>query len=380
MKGITLPDRAEDFTADPVELFFDLAYVFAYSQLVGLLVHDPSWAGFGKVALLFGLIWLPWSQVTWTANAVSGNGRRVRILFLVATATSVPMAASVPTAYDNGGFLFSVSLIVIMAIGFLTMLSALERDGREFSAAATWIAINSAGMVLLIVGAFAEGDARIAWWCGTAAVVIVAMGFAGRGEWVIRPGHMAERHGLIVIIALGEIIVAVGLPVLDALGDGTGLPGATIVSLVASGALAGLLWWGYFDRVSPALEHRAEALVEPRARGRYVRDVYTGAHAAIVGGIIVSAAALEEIALHPSDPIPDTFQYMLIGGLGGLTAGIVAAIWRAYRVIAWERLTAAVVVGAILVSTASLDGVMALVIIDVAVLVMLVLEHVRIER
>ena len=77
MKGIELPPLTEDFTADPVELFFDLAYVFAFSQLVALLINEPTWAGAGKAALLFGLLWLPWQQLTWAANAVSGNGRPV---------------------------------------------------------------------------------------------------------------------------------------------------------------------------------------------------------------------------------------------------------------------------------------------------------------
>ena len=375
-----LPDRTEDFTADPVELFFDLAYVFAYSQIVALLIKDPTWEGVGKAALLFGLIWLPWSQVTWTANAVSGNGRRVRALFLVATATSVPMAASVPSAYDNGGVLFAVSLVIIMLIGFSTMTLALDRGDDEYRSALSWIGVNSIGMVLLLAGAASEGDVRIALWVGTAAFVVIAMGLAGRGDWVIRSGHMAERHGLIVIIALGEIIVAVGLPVLDALEGGAGLPGKTLVSLMASGTLACLLWWSYFDRVGPALEHRAEALTVVRDRGRYVHDVYTGAHAAIVGGVIVSAAALEEIALHPGDEIPDNFSLMLVTGLGMFTAGIVIAVWRAYRVIAWERIAVVAVVAAVLIAGASLEGATTLVIIDLAVLVTLMLEHVRIER
>ncbi|MEY2467426.1 MAG: hypothetical protein QOF21_124, partial [Actinomycetota bacterium] len=81
MKGITVPERTEDFTADPVELFFDLAYVIAFSQLVGVLVHEPTWEGVGKVGLLFALLWLPWQQLTWTANAISGNSRGVRAIF-----------------------------------------------------------------------------------------------------------------------------------------------------------------------------------------------------------------------------------------------------------------------------------------------------------
>ncbi|MBT8208321.1 MAG: low temperature requirement protein A, partial [Acidimicrobiia bacterium] len=88
MKGIELPPPTDDFTADPVELFFDLAYVFAFSQLVGVLIADHSWTGVGRAALLFGLLWLPWQQLTWAANAISGNGRPVRSLFLVATVVS----------------------------------------------------------------------------------------------------------------------------------------------------------------------------------------------------------------------------------------------------------------------------------------------------
>ena len=118
MEGIELPPLTEDFTADPVELFFDLAYVFAFSQLVALLIADPTWAGVGKAALLFGLLWLPWQQLTWAANAILGNGRAVRTLFLVATVVSIPMGASTSTAFEGGGPIFALALTRIMFIGF----------------------------------------------------------------------------------------------------------------------------------------------------------------------------------------------------------------------------------------------------------------------
>ncbi len=380
MKGIPLPDLTEDFTADPVELFFDLAYVFAYAQIVAFLVHDPTWSGAGKAALLFGLIWLPWSQVTWTANAVSGNNRRVRILFLIATATSVPLAASVSTAFDAGGPLFAGSVIGIMLIGFAANTLALERGGAVLRSANTWNGINAAGMVLLAVGAMLDGQPRIWCWLGTLGFVLIAMGVAGRGEWIIRTGHMAERHGLIIIVALGEIIVAVGLPVIDALEAGEGIPAKVAAALVGAAVFACLLWWAYFDRVGPALEHRAEQLTEPQDRGRYVRDVYTGAHAGIVAGIILAAAALEEIALHPGDVIPEEFRLMFIAGLGLSTVSVAIAIWRAYRVVARERLLAGAAVALVLVVTASLQGVVAILIVDVVILVALVFEHARVER
>ena len=122
---------------------------------------------------------------------------------------------------------------------------------------------------------------------------------AGSSEWLVRPGHFAERHGLIVIVALGEVIVALGIPVVAALEESAALPLETIAALVAAGTFAGLLWWAYFDRPLPALEHRHEATEDVIQRGRFARDVYTYAHLPIVAGIILCAAALEEITLHP---------------------------------------------------------------------------------
>jgi low temperature requirement protein LtrA len=380
VKGIEIPEKTEDFTADPVELFFDLAFVFAFSQLVGRLIYDADWTGVGKTALLFWLIWLPWSQFTWAANAVSGNGRAVRVFFLVATAACMPMAASISTAFDDGGPAFALSICVIMAMGIATMFLGVAHDPAIRRAIYLWGTPIVVSMVVLVVGAFLDGSARIVAWCAMALIVMVAMGSAGRGEWLIRGGHFAERHGLILIIALGEIIVAIGLPVVVDLEEGDGLAVRTIISLIAAGAFAGLMWWAYFDRVSPALEHRAEGIDGDRQRGRYARDVYTGAHSVIVAGVVLSAAALEEITIHPSDEILDSFRMMLVGGIGMTLLGVVVAVWRAFGVIARERLVAIAVIAVIVAMTGSVSGLVVLIVVDVVLLAMLAAEHVRIER
>ena len=216
MKGIPLPERTEDFTADPVELFFDLAYVLAFSQLVGLLVDSPSWSGAGRVALLFALLWLPWQELTWSANAVSGNSPSVRLIFLVATATSVPMAASTSTALGAGAPVFAVTLGIIMILGFVTQTLSFERESRcmrpsrggsrsTLSPSSSWAPAPSSAATGV--------SSRLA----SAAIVVGAMIDAGRGGWLVRSGHFGERHTLIVIIALGEMIVVIGLPVVVAL-------------------------------------------------------------------------------------------------------------------------------------------------------------------
>ncbi len=381
MKGITVPDTTEDFTADPVELFFDLVFVLAYSQLVGLLVHHPDWAGVGEAALLFVLMWLPWSQYTWSANAVSGNGRTVRLLFLVATAASVPMAASVSTAFDDGGPLFACSLAVIFVIALLTMRMAFPPGSPVRAATVRWGGTCLVAMAVVIAGSFLDGGARVVAWLVAVAVIVVALVLAGQGEWVVRTGHFAERHGLIIIIALGEVIVAIGAPVVERLETGAGLPATTAVALAATGVFAGALWWAYFDRVSPALEHRGEAVDGDRERGRFARDVYTISHLPIVAGIIVAAAGVEEIALHPDETLPVAFRAMLAGGLALAVLGVAAGVWRTFHVPAWERIAAGALIAAAAFGVGgAVDGVVLLVVVDLVIIGALVAEHVRIER
>lgn len=379
MKGIELPPMTEDFTADPVELFFDLAYVFAFSQLVGLLIADPTWAGVGRATLLFAAMWLPWQQLTWAANAISGNGRPVRLLFLAATVLSVPMGASTSTALEGGGTVFAFALVGIMLIGFsMQALGAVGRtDYRDVIFG--WIAPNLVAMAVLLVGSFFDGNARVVLWLASAAIVLWAMIKAAEGEWPVRSGHFAERHGLIVIIALGEVIVAIGVPVVSALQAGESLTPATIAALLASGAFAGLLWWAYFDRPSPGLEHRSSQL-SGREIGHYVRDVYTWAHAPIVLGIITAAAALEEITLHPVDTVDLEFRAMLAGGLSLFLLGVFLAVWRAFRAHATERVIGAVVIIVLVFAGASLQGVVLLSLVVVVMAVVLLAEHRRVER
>lgn len=379
VRGIEVPERTEDFTADPVELFFDLAYVLAFSQLVGTLIDDPTWTGVGRAGLLFGLLWLPWQQLTWATNVVSGNGRPVRLVMLAATAVSVPMAASTSTALEEGGAVFAVSLTAIMLLGFAVQGLSSERGTANRQTVLRWVAPNVVAIGVLLAGVGVDRDARVAVWLLSLAIVLAAMVMAGKGDWVVRAGHFAERHALIIIIALGEVIVAIGLPVIAALESGEGVPGRTVAALVASGVFAGLIWWGYFDRPGPALEHRAEGLPS-HERGRYVRDVYTWSHAPIVAGIILSAAALEEITLHPRDPVPTAFRVMLFAGLAAATVGVAAAIWRAFRAVTRERLVASATLALLLGVGATWDGIVLLVAVDAVLAATLLVEHRRIEH
>jgi low temperature requirement protein LtrA len=383
MKGIQVPDREEDFTADPVELFFDLVYVFAFSRLVYHLIHHPTWTGVGEFALLFMMIWLPWTQFTWSANAVAGNARPVRVLFLVATVASVPMAGSVTAALSgsgNGGAIFAISLSVILAMALATMIVGFERSSEIRASILRYSVGNWIAIAVMIVGSFLGRTPRL--WCWVLAVVIVVVWTvrAGSSEWLVRPGHFAERHGLIVIVALGEVIVALGAPVVASLDEYGELPTRTLLALIAAGAFGGLLWWAFFDRPSPALEHRHELQHDGRAAGRYARDVYTYAHLPIVAGILLCAAALEEITLHPNDELAEAFRWMLVAGLALNLFGVAAAILRAFGAVARERIAAALVLAAVVGLGGSMSGLTLLILVDMTLLGMLTVEHLRVER
>ncbi|MGI9604633.1 MAG: low temperature requirement protein A, partial [Acidimicrobiales bacterium] len=377
MRGLSIPEASEDFTADPVELFFDLAFVFAFSQLVAHLVHHPTWTGAWEAALLFAILWLPWSWFTWAANAVPGNQRAVRAIFLVATAVTVPMAASVGTAFGSGGATFALSGAAILLMSIALQLLALDSESELYRSAMKLATPVFLAIALLVVGGFVDGNARVALWLAMVVITILGTWSAGSSEWIVRTGHFAERHGLILIIALGEVIVAIGIAVVAGFDEG-GLTGVTRFALFAAGAFAGLLWWSYFDRVLPALEHKGEH-TDASDRGRYARDVYTWAHAPIIAGVITMAAAVEEILLHPSDPLHVEFRWMFAIGVGFYFGGIAITVYRAWRALAFERLTALAVIVVLMMVSGSWEGVWLLVAVNLALLGALVSENFRVE-
>jgi low temperature requirement protein LtrA len=238
---------------------------------------------------------------------------------------------------------------------------------------------NYFAIVLTVIGGFFDREARIVVWIAAMVIVVAGTIRAGSSEWLARPGHFAERHGLIVIVALGEVIVAMSVPVVDALEAGEGLPGETLAAMTAAGVFACLLWWAYFDRVLPALEHRHEGQTDGTDSGRFARDVYTYAHLPIVAGVILPAAAIEEVALHPKDELPLEFRWMLFGGMALFYVGVAVSVWRAFRVVARERLIAGAVLAVVVALGGSINGLTLLVSVDVLLLGVLVGEHWRIE-
>ncbi len=338
-------DRAQGATF--VELFFDLVFVFAVTQITSLVVHDLTWSGVGRAALLFWLVWWAWTQFTWTLNLADTEHVLVRVPTLIATAIAFFMAQSVPDAFAVAGAWFAVSYVAVRLIGIAVQAWVIADDQQQ--SVSSWASWSMLGIVLVVAGGFADPEWRIWFWIAAFAGDLLAAGFAGRNNWVLEPGHFAERHGLIVIIALGESLIAAGVASSEVERDLTW-------ALTAVGAVVATcaLWWNYFG----TLHSRLEQLLDERPQaevGRFARDVFSFWHAVVVAGVILVAVAFEEAIAHPADPLSLGASLALTAGVALFVGGLAGAAWRsgATRSVA-SRLMVAVVTLALTPAISSL--------------------------
>lgn len=307
---------------DFLELFFDLVFVFAVTQLVTLLHGDHSATGWLHAALALWLVWWAWSQFAWAGNAIDLSRTPVRLAVLAVTMTMLGSAAALPDAFGDDTAWFTLPYVAVRLAGLALYWFGLAGQPRHRAALRSYLPIALVSPVLVAFGALPDVDERVALWCLAAAVDVASVAAAGRGEFHVEPHHFAERHGLIVIIALGESVIAIGATAADA-----GLTGSVVAVALASFAAVAALWWCYFDRLHAVLERRLVDEVDHRRRGHLARDVFTLLHLPIVAGVVLFAAA-EEAVVHPADE-PDAFTLVaLAAGVSLFLAGTGLARWR----------------------------------------------------
>ena len=302
----------------PLELFFDLVFVFGFTQVTGAVTHDPTAVGLARAVLVFAVLWWAWGAYAWLTNAVPTGETLPRIVVLGATAAMLVTALAVPTAWDDGGMAFALGYLVVMILH--AVLFAVAAENPETTRAAIMrLAPTNVGAALLLVAAGAvDGVPRGALWVAAVALTYAGPYLTGVAGFTVHPAHLAERHGLIVIIALGESVVAIGAGGDEIVVD-WGLAGAALVAM----ALIVGLWWVYFDQEAAA-EEAALVAAEGPARSRLARDVYSYLHIPLVLGIVFAAVGLHEALVHPGDPLDPVFAACFAGGvalyLGGLAA------------------------------------------------------------
>ena len=332
-------DAGEEQRATTLELFYDLVFVFAITQVSHLLLDDLTWAGAGKALLALLVVWWAWNYTTWVTNELDPDSTVVRLLLIAIMLASMLMAVAIPEAFGEHGLLFAGSYVAIQ-VGrhtFLTFLSA-DAGTIERERAGRILARFVASGVLWIAGAFVDDSARVALWLAALAIdyagPLVLFWIPGRvrlsgATWQVETSHFAERFQLFVIIALGETIVITGTTT-----AGLELDGPRLVAFALAFLGTAALWWLYFDYVaSTALERLAR---DPN-RTRLARDAFTYLHAALVAGIILAAVGDELVIAHPTDELPAAELAIVVGGPILYLLSHVAIRYRMTGGTGWKR-------------------------------------------
>jgi low temperature requirement protein LtrA len=306
-----------------VELFFDLVFVYAITQLTSSVLHDLTWAGVARWAPVFWLIWWAWTQFTWTLNVADTEHSRIRLLTVAATAVAFYLAQAVPDAYGDGAVWFAAAYVVVRGLGLAGQFWVIGDDKKQIKGLTRYASASLIGLTIVLAGAFMPAEVRPWVWLAAILADFGAAALGGRETWVLQAGHFAERHGLIVIIALGESLIAAGV----ATG---GLERDLTFSVLTTGAVISTcaLWWMYFGTLHQKFEMRM-ATQEEQDRGRFARDVFSLWHAVVVAGIIGVAVGFEEAIAHPEESLTLAAATALAVGAAMFAGGLGAAGIRA---------------------------------------------------
>jgi low temperature requirement protein LtrA len=289
----------------PRELFFDLVFVFAFTQVTTLLAHDPTFGGIGRGVLVLAALWWPWTAYAWLTNTVDPEEGFIGAALLVALIAMFVAALAVPGVFGDDGALFGAAFLIVVAM-HLALYALAARGNRDLLAAvrrlAPWTLL---GATLILVAAYADG-ARTWLWVAALVCTYVGAGLSGSTGWRVFPSHLAERYGLVLIIALGEAFVAIGI---GATSIGLGEVAAAILGLL----VATSFWLAYFDFFSIRGARMLADLAGPD-RVALARDLYAYAHLPMIVGIVLFAFAMKTIVGDVGEELGSAAAFALCGG------------------------------------------------------------------
>ncbi|MCO6008864.1 low temperature requirement protein A [Actinoallomurus purpureus] len=319
------------------ELFFDLVFVFAVTQLSHRLLKDLTVSGAGETLVLLLAVWWAWMYTCWTTNWLNPDHPAVRMVLTGTMLAGLLMAAAIPRAFEGRGLWFAVAYVAAQAgrTAFVTIMTRHDELGPNFLRILAWKMTTG---VLWIAGGFADHPARLLLWLLALALEYAApwhgytypgLGRSRTTDWVIDGAHMAERCQLFLIIALGESLLVTGATFSDLSGVEAAAGAAFAVAFL--GAVA--MWWIYFDRSAEAAAAQVAASPDP---GRLGRSAYTFIHLPMVAGIIVSAVADELVVAHPHGHVTGGTAAVVLGGPALFVAGHAL-----FKRAVWGRFTTA---------------------------------------
>ena len=325
----------EEARVTPLELFFDLVFVFALTQVTAMLADEPTWTRIAEGVLVLGALWWAWVAYAWLTNYLNADEGAIRIAMFGAMAAMLIASLATPGAFDGAALTFGIAFFAVRVLHIV--LYAAGSHEVDLTMAVRRLAPTVViGSGLIIAAAALDGWPQLAVWAFALTLDYVGPAL-GRGRgWRVSPGHFAERHGLIVIIALGESIVALGV-------GAAGLP--VDVSLIAAAVigltLAAVMWWAYFD-IDALVAERKLRQAEGVARATMARDAYSYLHLAIVGGIVLVALGIKKTLGHVGDPLDAVPALALGGGVALYLLGHFGFRWRTTHTLHRLRLAVAV--------------------------------------
>ncbi|HYP48115.1 MAG TPA: low temperature requirement protein A [Thermoleophilaceae bacterium] len=320
----------------PLELFFDLVFVFGLTQVTLLMSKDPTWSGLGKGLLVFSALWWAWAAYAWLTNTFDSDDGIPRIVMFAVMAAFLLAALATPGAFDDDGVLFGCAYVAARLLHIvLFAITNDDVDGLEAIKRLARTAIPAPA--LLIVAGFLDGPEQYIFW--VAALTIDFLGpyvFGVRG-FTVSAGHFAERFSLVLIIALGESIVAVGAGAVD-VELGAGVVTAAVLGIVVSAAL----WWAYFDVVAIVAERKFRETTG-HERVLIARDSYSYLHLPMIFGIVLVALGVKKTIGHYDDPLKLVPAAALLGGVALYYLGHVGFRLRNVHSLNKQRLAAALI-------------------------------------
>jgi low temperature requirement protein LtrA len=360
----------DEHAVTPLELFFDLVFVFAITQVTALLTSDPSWHGVIRGALTLAAVWWAWTGYAWLTSTLNVDEGGVRLLMLTASAAMLGLALALPQAFGDDAILFGLSFLAVRVL-HLGLYAHAGKDDPDLLRALLRIAPTEAvGALLLLAAAFLSGDWRIGVWVLALSIDYLGPAVVPLHGWRIAPDHFAERYGLVVLIALGESVIAIGVGA-----------GFELTAPVVGGAALGLvvlsaLWWLYFDVA--AIFARGELVhAEGVAQARLARDAYSYLHLPMVAGIVFFAFALEATLHHITATLDLLPAVALCSGAALFLLAHVAFLWRSTGRIFRRRTLGAAVLLALIPAALNLPAVAALAIVSTVCSLVVAYEAIR---
>jgi low temperature requirement protein LtrA len=373
------PERARRLAAtmragervSALELFFDLVFGLALTQCTALIVAEPTWLNAFRAMLILGLLWWAWGGYTWLTSVIDPEDTNMRLAIFAAMAAMLVAAISIHGAFTNTAWLFAGAYAALRGAHLVLFLLA-SRDDAGLRHAVVGLAISTTiGVGLLFAAAAAGGNVRLALWLIAIALDVGGPLIIDVGGWRFVPGHFAERHSGIIIIALGESIVAIGI------AADTTLDTPEVLAAVLGVAVAAALWWLYFDVVALVAARRLAAEPDPRERNRMARDSYSYLHYWMVAGIALVAVGLKEALLHVHHKLTTVEAAAMFGGAAIYLLAHVAFRLRNVHTLNRQRLVMAGVLFALIPAAWSLPPLGALALLAALLSVLIAYEALR---